>query len=63
MMKVCNKCGCELFVVVDGDNTCDQCKRNPFRKDARDRKTKRERELISMGLLKSRGQHGGTYWR
>jgi uncharacterized Zn finger protein (UPF0148 family) len=59
-MKVCEKCGTEIFG-GDGDNKCVQCERNKKQKAALSRK-QRENIMASLGLVKVKGARGGTYW-
>ena len=59
-MKVCEKCGVEIFT-KDGDNRCQPCE------DGKRKKTRARRSLMDavareMGLKKVRGALGGTYY-
>jgi uncharacterized Zn finger protein (UPF0148 family) len=59
-MKVCGKCGQEIFG-GDGDNRCPPCERGKKQKAALSRK-EREDVMRSLGLVKAKGARGGTYW-
>ena len=58
-MKVCNKCGEEIYT-KDGENQCNKC--HGKKKKAALRRKEREDILRSLGLVKVRGAMGGTYW-
>jgi predicted Fe-S protein YdhL (DUF1289 family) len=59
-MKVCSKCGAE-FDGLDGQNTCDGCKKKSKERAKMQRKA-RESILRDLGLVKVRGAMGGVYW-
>lgn len=63
-MKVCTRCGEEIFT-KDGENTCPGgCARKKDGKYKKFKLTRKVREslLRDLGLTKVRGALGGTYW-
>lgn len=65
-MKVCEICGKEVWS-NDGDNRCMQCDQLETKKAerrARNNTTRKTKEAIMrmMGLVKVKGELGGTYW-
>lgn len=62
-MKVCSKCGEEIYT-ADGDNYCLACTEERKIKRDKARLTRKQREAIlrDCGLVKVRGALGGTYW-
>ena len=66
-MKVCTICGDEINT-LDGDNCCSQCDedildaRKPTIRDKAKGRREKESALRSLGLVKVRGNLGGTYW-
>ncbi len=61
-MKVCEKCGEEIYT-ADGDNRCAKCdaKKIKAKNAARPRK-ERDDAMRSLGLTKVKGALGGIYW-
>lgn len=63
-MKVCDKCGIEIYT-VDGDNTCTECRKKSTAKKTEQRKRRRQEHddlMSSLGLIKVKGAYGGVYW-
>lgn len=63
-MKVCNRCGKEIFT-KDGENTCPGgCKRGKKGRYRKTALTRKERDSImsDLGLKRVRGALGGTYY-
>jgi len=63
-VKVCNRCGVEIDG-LDGDNNCPDCEDKGG--DDLDEITKEERDereeiYRDLGLVKVKGQLGGSYW-
>lgn len=64
-MKTCEQCGEEIYT-KDGEGLCPACERDAA--DAKKRAARnaarraREAALRSCGLVKVRGNLGGTYW-
>lgn len=60
-MKVCNKCGDEIYT-KDGVNLCKECQSKNKKKRNRELRKQRDAMLRDLGLVKVRGAMGGTYW-
>ena len=65
-MKVCENCGVEIGG-KDGENFCQVCeeaetKRQKANQRRRANRKAREEVMESLGLVKVRGNLGGTYW-
>ena len=65
-MKVCEKCGDEIDG-KDGENICPSCEQALERGKLRTKvkaQQRRERDDVmrSLGMVKVRGELGGTYW-
>lgn len=60
-MKFCECCGIEICT-RDGENRCRECEDKPKR--GRGGLTRKQREAIlrDCGLVKVKGELGGTYW-
>ena len=65
-MKVCENCGEEIGT-RDGDNLCARCDQAEGRTELKRirhnaMRQVRERVMRELGLVKVRGELGGTYW-
>lgn len=60
-MKVCEKCGVEIFT-KDGDNRCRDCDEGRHKAKAKANRQARDEVMRSLGLKKVKGALGGTYW-
>lgn len=59
-MKVCEKCGDEIFT-KDGENRCKDCEKKKRKKSTLTSK-QRDDIMTSLGLTKVRGAMGGVYY-
>ena len=59
-MKICEKCGDEIFT-KDGENRCKDCEKKKRKKNTLTSKQKDD-IMASMGLTKVRGAMGGVYY-
>jgi uncharacterized Zn finger protein (UPF0148 family) len=64
-MKTCEKCGEEIST-KDGENTCSDCEKEEVSraKKAKRNAARRARHqmLLDLGLVRVRGNLGGTYY-
>ncbi len=61
-MKVCARCGIEIGG-RDGENRCPECERHELKiAEARARRRAYSEAARSCGVVRVRGNLGGTYW-
>lgn len=62
-MKVCEMCGTDIDGTRDGENRCSDCEdRQRTSKKRKRQRMEHDAIMRSLGLVKVKGDLGGTYW-